>query len=86
MAEATLAALHLHMSSVLEVELLGVKSIRAFDNSLVVASLIVRAGAKSERVVGSCIQSVETPRSAALAVLDATNRLVGLTLLNMAEA
>ena len=79
-AEATVAALTQHVQSGLTVELLGIKSLRAFDNTLVVASVMVRWAGHSERVVGSCIQTVENPRGAALATLDATNRLVGYTL------
>lgn len=79
-AEATLAALRQHTATALSIELLGVKSIKAFDNTLVVASAMVRWGGNAERVVGSCIQPIENPRGAALAVLDATNRLVGYNL------
>jgi len=85
-ADATLAALRQHTGEALRVELLGVKSIRAFDNSLIVASVIVHADAKTERVIGSCIQAGENPRGAALAVLDATNRLVGFTMRGLAKA
>ena len=84
-ADATVEALHRHTGHSLQVEVLGIKAIRAFDNSLVVASVMVRFGDKSERVVGSCIQQAESPRGAALAVLDATNRLVAFTMLDAAQ-
>lgn len=84
-ADATVAALHQHTGGDLTIDLLGIKALRAFDNALVVASVMVRFGEKAERVVGSCIQPVENPRGAALAVLDATNRLVGFTILEAAK-
>lgn len=85
-ADATLGAILHHTQRALAIELLGVKAIRAFDNTLVVASVLVRWGENAERVVGSCIQPVENPRGAALAVLDATNRLVGYNLQKVVSA
>ncbi|MGH7560313.1 MAG: hypothetical protein ACRENB_04755 [Gemmatimonadales bacterium] len=57
-------------------ELIGVKSIRAFDATVVIVSLSVRGEASAPRVVGSCITDASPPRGAALAVLNATNRLI----------
>ena len=57
-------------------ELLGVKAIRAFDATVVIVSLSARAE-EVTRLVGSCLTEVDPPRGAALAVLNATNRLLG---------
>jgi hypothetical protein len=58
-------------------ELLGVKAVRAFDATVVIVSLAVHGEGKGERVVGSYLTENDTPRGAALAVLNATNRMLG---------
>jgi len=57
-------------------ELVGVKSIRAFDATVVIVSLGVPGGSDIPRVVGSYLTEDDPPRGAALAVLNATNRLL----------
>ena len=57
-------------------ELVGVKSIRAFDATVVIVSLGVPGNADIPRVVGSYLTEDDGPRGAALAVLNATNRLL----------
>ena len=57
-------------------EVLGVKAVRAFDATVVIVSLSARAE-EATRLVGSCLTEVDPPRGAALAVLNATNRLLG---------
>ena len=57
-------------------ELLGVKTVRAFDATVVIVSLAARAE-ETTRLVGSCLTETDPPRGAALAVLNATNRLLG---------
>jgi hypothetical protein len=57
-------------------ELLGVKAVRAFDATVVIVSLSARAE-QATRLVGSCLTEADPPRGAALAVLNATNRLLG---------
>jgi hypothetical protein len=56
-------------------ELVGVKSVRAFDATVVIASLAA-GRIDGPRVVGSCLVQEDVPRGAALAVLNATNRLL----------
>jgi hypothetical protein len=56
--------------------LIGVKHIRAFDSNLVIVSIGVRDSAGT-RLVGCCLADEDMPRGAALAVLNATNRLLG---------
>lgn len=57
-------------------ELLGVKAVRAFDQTVVIVSIAAR-DTRVLRLVGSHITETNPPRGAALAVLNATNRLMG---------
>ena len=77
-AEAAANALEQASPEELRLELLGVKSVKAFDSVLVVVSLSSAvAGADRQRLVGSTISQGQPARGAALAVLSATNRLLG---------
>lgn len=77
-AEAAISALdELVIEYGISLDLLGVKSIRAFDSVVVIVSLTSNMDNKVQRLVGSCIIQEDAPRGAALAVLNATNRLVG---------
>lgn len=77
-AEAAIVALdELVIEYGISLDLLGVKSIKAFDSVVVIVSLTSNVGDNSQRLVGSCIIQEDAPRGAALAVLNATNRLVG---------
>jgi hypothetical protein len=58
-------------------ELLGVKAVRAFDSTVVIVSLAVHGEGNGQRVVGSYLTDADTARGAALAVLNATNRILG---------
>ena len=59
-------------------ELLGVKAVRAFDANVVIVSIAVRGeGSGGNRLVGSVLVDGDVARGAALAVLNATNRLLG---------
>jgi len=57
-------------------DLVGVKAVRAFDATVVIASLAKQGKMEGPRVVGSCLLQDDAPRGAALAVLNATNRLL----------
>lgn len=57
-------------------DLLGTKAIRAFDANVVLVSLALRGDPRSPRLVGSCLAGERLGRAAALAVLNAVNRLV----------
>jgi hypothetical protein len=61
----------------LSFELLGVKAVRAFDATVIIVSLAVHGDGSGQRVVGSYLTETDTPRGAALAVLNATNRILG---------
>ncbi len=58
-------------------ELLGVKAVRAFDANVVIVSLGLQGEGQGQRVVGSYLSDSDAARGAALAVLNATNRILG---------
>ena len=76
-AQACVVALGQAVQGGLTFELLGVKAVRAFDATVVIVSLAVAGDAGGSRVVGSYLTENDTPRAAALAVLNATNRILG---------
>jgi hypothetical protein len=57
-------------------ELVGVKAVRAFDATVVIASLAPAGRIEGPRMVGSCLIQEDSPRGAALAVLNASNRVL----------
>jgi hypothetical protein len=76
-AQACVEALTQAVQGDMTFELLGVKAVRAFDATVVIVSLAVQADGKGHRVVGSYLTENDTSRGAALAVLNATNRILG---------
>lgn len=80
-AAAAVQALEQAVQPQLTFELLGVKAVRAFDATVVIVSLSART-TDAARLVGSCLTESDPPRGAALAVLNATNRLLGNYLAN----
>jgi hypothetical protein len=75
-AQATVRALEAVLSGRVALEVLGIKSTRIFDQDLI--SVILRSEqAPDRRLVGVSLVLQDTHRSAALAVLNATNRLLG---------
>jgi len=76
-AHACVQALERVVQPEMGFELLGVKAVRAFDATVVIVSLSARQAAKASRLVGSYLTQADPPRGAALAVLNATNRLLG---------
>jgi len=76
-AQACVAALGQAVQGTMTFELLGVKAVRAFDATVVIVSLAVHGEGKGERVVGSYLTDNDTARGSALAVLNATNRILG---------
>jgi hypothetical protein len=75
-AEAALRALERFSDSVLSFELVGVKSIRAFDANVIIVS-IVNHGSGPATLLGSCLVETDPVRGAVVAVLNATNRVLG---------
>jgi hypothetical protein len=76
-AQACVIALGQAMQGGMSFELLGVKAVRAFDSTVVIVSLAVHGEGNGQRVVGSYLTENDTARGAALAVLNATNRILG---------
>jgi hypothetical protein len=76
-AQACVDALGQAVQGGLSFELLGVKAVRAFDATVVIVSLAVHGEGGGHRVVGSYLTENDTARGSALAVLNATNRILG---------
>jgi hypothetical protein len=76
-AEAAAQALELASEGTVDLDILAIKAIEGFDTVLVVVALRSDAAKINERLSGSCLIKGTPPRSAAMAVLDATNRLYG---------
>ena len=75
--EATLKALAEFTRHKDTFELVGVKSVRAFDANVVMISVIAKRDGKPIQLVGCRIADGDPLRSAVLATLQATNRLLG---------
>ena len=75
-AQACVNALGQAVQGAMVFELLGVKAVRAFDATVVIVSLSTSAEG-DQRVVGSVLTEADPARAAALAVLNATNRILG---------
>ncbi len=77
-ADATVKALTEAVAGDVTFELVGVKAVRAFDANVVIVSLAVQEkGGAGNRVVGSYLSENDPARGAALAILNATNRILG---------
>jgi hypothetical protein len=78
-AEATLRALEEFSKDAMHFELLGIKHVRAFDSNLLIVSISLREPARDQltRLVGCYLAETDTRRGAAMAVLNATNRVLG---------
>lgn len=75
-AEAALQAVENFAQGGLGLELMGVKLVRAFDANVVIVSCTQRS-ARGTRLVGCYLADRDAIRGAALAVLNATNRVLG---------
>jgi hypothetical protein len=76
-AQACVQALGQAVQGGMVFELLGVKAVRAFDATVVIVSLSTNAEGTDQRAVGSVLTEDDAARAAALAVLNATNRILG---------
>jgi hypothetical protein len=76
-AEAAIRALETFTNRAITFELVGVKVVRAFDANVVIASLIQHGDEGPERLLGCYLADGDMVRGAALAVLNATNRVLG---------
>ncbi|HEY6828712.1 MAG TPA: hypothetical protein VI259_17755 [Gemmatimonadaceae bacterium] len=76
-AEAALHALADYTKGAMHFDLLGVKHLRAFDENLIIVSISMREPSRMVKLVGCALAETDTRRCAALAVLNATNRVLG---------
>ena len=76
-AEAALRALDDFTKGALQLELLCIKHLRAFDANLLIVSVSTRENGQYTRLVGCYLAETDTRRGAAMAVLNATNRVLG---------
>ncbi|MGQ0561890.1 MAG: hypothetical protein ACT443_08465 [Gemmatimonadota bacterium] len=75
-AAASLKALERVLGEDLHIKLVGVKQVKAFDAELMVVALY-RSGDAPQRLLGSVSAAGNPRRAAAVAVLNALNRLLG---------
>ncbi|NJD11387.1 MAG: hypothetical protein FIB01_13430 [Gemmatimonadetes bacterium] len=75
-ASASLQAITRIVGRELGLRVAGIKRVRSFDADLMVASLF-RAGPPRQQLVGAVVVGDDPPRAAAIAVLNALNRLLG---------
>ena len=80
-ALATVNAIHKTASESEQIlEFIGARAVKAFDATVVIVSLWARLGGGKRRLVGTYIAEDDKAKGAALAVLNATNRLLGVTM------
>lgn len=77
-AQAALSTVRTISGDLVRAELTGVKAVRAFDAWVVIASIRAVASGRDYRLLGAkaCQREDDLPRSAAIAVLDALNRVL----------
>lgn len=76
-ADAAIRALSVFSEGQLEFELIGVKTVRAFDANLIIVSVVLKDPVNPARLLGAYLADGDMARGAALAVLNATNRILG---------
>jgi hypothetical protein len=76
-AEAALKALESFAGGALTFELAGIKALRAFDANIVIVAVGLRKGEGPQRLLGAYLAESDPVRAAVVAVLNATNRLLG---------
>jgi hypothetical protein len=76
-ALATIDALAKFATGDLKFDLTGIKGLRAFDANIVIVSLAMRHGPGPQRLLGSYLAEADPIRSSVIAVLNATNRVLG---------
>jgi hypothetical protein len=76
-AEAALRAMESFSSNTLSFELIGVKAVRAFDANVIIVSVGNRGPDGPPRLIGSTLVETDPVRGAVIAVLSATNRVLG---------
>jgi hypothetical protein len=75
-AEAALNAIRTFSEGALDLELVGVKALRVFDANVVIVA-ISRRGDATARLLGCYLAEADPIRASVIAVLNATNRILG---------
>ena len=75
--EATVRSIERSVRGEMTLRVRGVRTIEESDTNIVVTLLSSQIMGETQSLVGSCIMQEPPERSAALSVLDATNRLLG---------
>ena len=75
-AEAALRAIERFSDGALVFELVGIKAMRAFDANVIIVS-VANHGVGPKKLLGSCLVEKDPTRGAVVAVLSATNRVLG---------
>jgi hypothetical protein len=76
-AEATIRALEAFARGAFTLELIGVKTMRAFDANVVMVSVQANTNDGQRRLLGCHLSENELMRGAVIATLQATNRVLG---------
>ena len=76
-ADAALRAIEAFSGGTLRFELVGVKTMRAFDANIVIVSVLAGHDGPQQRLLGCHLAEDDPLRSAVVAVLHATNRVLG---------
>ena len=76
-AEATIRAIETFVRGAATLELIGVKSMRAFDANVVMVSVLATTADGQRRLLGCHLSDSDPLRGAVVAVLQATNRVLG---------
>ena len=76
-AEASLRAIELFLGGSLSMELIGVKTMRAFDANIVMVSVLAHTAEGPRRLLGCNLSEDDPLRGAVIATLQATNRVLG---------
>jgi hypothetical protein len=76
-AEAALRAIETFSEHSLAFELIGVKAVRAFDANVIIVSIANKKPEGPRRLLGSALVESDPARGAVVAVLTATNRVLG---------
>ena len=84
-ADAALRALEEFAKGAMHFELLGIKHVRAFDSNLAIVSITHQQDGQSFPLVGVYLAKEDVCRGAAIAVLNATNRVLGISALRSEE-
>jgi hypothetical protein len=76
-AEAALRAIESFGRGTVTLELIGVKTLRAFDANVVMVSVLSRSADGERRLLGCHLSDDDIMRSTVVATLQATNRVLG---------